>query len=138
MFELKRSKRITEQIKIGEEIITIDLDVETISAQFRKCYADIIIAQDTLATLKPGSDNYDTVLEEYGTAIFTLIQVIFGTENADKIIAFYDERYVEMGIQLIPYIVDTIIPQINEGIKEIREKAKENYGVKKMRKLRGK
>ena len=48
MFELKRSEKIVEQIKLGDEIIEVNLDAGAIQARFTKGYNELLRAQNAL------------------------------------------------------------------------------------------
>ena len=86
MFELKRSEKIVEQIKLGDEIIEVNLDAGAIQARFTKGYNELLRAQNALNGAT--SDTLDAVsdkLEQYGNAVVGVLQVIFGEENTQKI-----------------------------------------------------
>lgn len=132
MFELKRSEKIVEQIKLGDDIIEVNLDAGAIQARFTKGYNELLRAQSALNgatsdTLEAVSDK----LEQYGNAVVGVLQVIFGEENTQKILAFYENNYSEMFMQIYPFISEVIIPKISEASKRKAEELKALYKGRK-------
>lgn len=132
MFELKRSEKIVEQIKLGDEIIEVNLDAGAIQARFTKGYNELLRAQSALNGAT--SDTLDAVsdkLEQYGNAVVGVLQVIFGEENTQKILAFYENNYTEMFTQIYPFIGEVIIPKISEVSKRKADELKALYKGRK-------
>ena len=132
MFELKRSEKIVEQIKLGDEIIEVNLDAGAIQARFTKGYNELLRAQSALNGAT--SDTLDAVsdkLEQYGNAVVGVLQVIFGEENTPKILAFYENNYTEMFTQIYPFIGEVIIPKISEASKRKADELKALYKGRK-------
>ena len=132
MFELKRSEKIVEQIKLGDEIIEVNLDAGAIQARFTKGYNELLRAQSALNGAT--SDTLDAVsdkLEQYGNAVVGVLQVIFGEENTQKILAFYENNYTEMFTQIYPFIGEVIIPKISEASKRKADELKALYKGRK-------
>ena len=132
MFELKRSEKIVEQIKLGDEIIEVNLDAGAIQARFTKGYNELLRAQSALNGAT--SDTLDAVsdkLEQYGNAVVGVLQVIFCEENTQKILAFYENNYTEMFTQIYPFIGEVIIPKISEASKRKADELKALYKGRK-------
>ena len=132
MFELKRIEKIVEQIKLGDEIIEVNLDAGAIQARFTKGYNELLRAQSALNGAT--SDTLDAVsdkLEQYGNAVVGVLQVIFGEENTQKILAFYENNYTEMFTQIYPFIGEVIIPKISEASKRKADELKALYKGRK-------
>ncbi len=132
MFELKRSEKIVEQIKLGDEIIEVNLDAGAIQARFTKGYNELLRAQNALnGTTSDTLDAVSDKLEQYGNAVVGVLQVIFGEENTQKILAFYENNYSEMFMQIYPFIAEVIIPKISEASKRKTEELKALYKGRK-------
>jgi hypothetical protein len=58
-------------------------------------------------------------VEKLGEAILNLFVVIFGQEQAQKLVDFYGESYTEMLADVVPFINDVVAPKINEAQKRI-------------------
>lgn len=132
MFELKRSEKIVEQIKLGDEVIEVNLDVGAMQTRFTKGYNELLRAQSALNGIT--GDEIDTVsdkLEQYGNAVAGVLQVIFGEENTQKILEFFEGNYNEMFMQIYPFISEVIIPKISEASKRRAEELKAIYKGRK-------
>lgn len=128
MFELKRSEKIVEQIKVGDEIIDVNLDAGAIQARFTKGYNELLRAQAALNGIT--GDNLDATserLEQYGNAVVGVLQVVFGEEHTQKILAFYEGNYTEMFTEIYPFIAEVIIPKISEASKRKADELKALY-----------
>lgn len=130
MHELKRSHKIKEELKIGDEIITINLDADSITREFRKRQIEIVHAEKAVRQLqKDGIDKLkiDDALGIYGEAIISLFNLIFGDENTIKIIDFYEDNYIEMSQEVIPYINNVIYPQIQNVAQKQKEQLQKKF-----------
>lgn len=134
MRELKRSSVIKEEVKVGDEVIEINLSAGEILKRFRPLMLDILHAEKEVKRLKSegiDNENLAEAIDFYGKTIIQLYQFIFGVENTEKILAFYDGNYEEMATEVTPYIFEVIVPKINEVMKEQKEKAKSKYKGKR-------
>lgn len=129
MYELKRSTQIHEQVKLGEEILDVNLDADIIAKDFNARYNKVIRAEQVMREMQ--LQNSPTMLEtaqkDYGEAIISLLEIVFGAENAAKIIEFYENKYIEMSIEIFPFILDVIAPQLNIYFKAQKEKLAAQY-----------
>lgn len=128
MYELKRSEKIIEQIKVGDEIIDVNLDAGAIQARFTKGYNELVRAQAALnGATSDDIDGMSERLEQYGNAVVGVLQVVFGEDNAHKILAFYEGNYTEMFSQIYPFIAEVIIPKISEASQRKADELKAMY-----------
>lgn len=130
MYEFKRSKKINEQIKIGEEVLTVSLAVDDIAKEFNVRYNAVIRAEQEVEKYKNDTDNTDqfqTVLDAYSNAIINLIQLVFGDENTEKILTFYEDNYIEMMYEVIPFITNVVVPKMKDHIEEERKRLSKKY-----------
>ena len=62
--------------------------------------------------------------KKYGDAVLALFRVCFGNEGTEKIVAFFEGRYIEMLAELYPFIEQKILPKLNNPYKEAVLRAK--------------
>jgi len=124
-YELKRSNVISETLKVGDETLDIVIRPMDIVKEYQSAEADIIKAQDAVraAEGKPSQD----VLEFYGNAIVRLFGVLFGVENTEKILKFYEGNYDEMSLEVFPFITDVLKPSVDKEIARMRKRTRESY-----------
>ncbi len=131
-YVLKRQKRIKEQLKLIDEndnvvkVIDIDFDVDEKMKAFNKARNDVIRAEQDIANA-----NAEDVKKAYGDAIISLLTVIFGEDGANNILEFYDNRYVEMTEELMPFIATVFIPEMEKRAREKRDKLAAKYVANK-------
>lgn len=128
MYELRRSEKIVEQIKVGDDVIEVNLDVGAIQARFTKGYNELLRAQTALNGIT--GDNMDAMserLEQYGNAVVGVLQVVFGEENTQKILDFYEGNFTEMFTQIYPFIAEVVLPKISDAGKRKADELKALY-----------
>lgn len=135
MYNLMRSVCITETLclrnkdnTVAEEIKLL-VDVDTIAADFITKQDTLLAARKSLkAAQKRGNERgFAQAYELYASAIVDFFEVVFGKENTCKILEFYDGRYVEMLMQVLPFINESFVPAVYRSIE---------YRKKQLKKLR--
>ncbi len=127
-YTLKRRKRIKEQLNLVDEdgnivkTIDIDFDIDEKMKAFNKANNAIIAAEQVLK-----EDVSEAAQEQYGNAIIAILNVIFGEANANEILAFYENRYIEMSEELLPFIANVFIPEMRKRSEEKQKKLAEKY-----------
>lgn len=117
MYQITRKNRIKEELQLcnadGSEALTleVDLNVDEITNRVNKAYDSLGMAQ--IALQKAPTD--PKTMEEYGKAVMAVLGVIFGEDGAQKLLAFYENHYSEMLLDIFPFINDEIMPKIEEA-----------------------
>ena len=117
MYQVTRQNRIKEQLQLchadGTVALTadVDLNVDMIANRVSKAYETLGIAQLALQE----APNDGAAMEAYGNAVISVFNVIFGEENTQKIVEFYENNWTEMLLDLFPFINNEIMPKIREA-----------------------
>lgn len=117
MYTITRKNRIKEQLQLCHAdgtvalVAEVDLNVDQIAARVNKAYETLGMAQ--LALQKAPKD--EKTLEAYGNAVIAVLFVIFGEDQTKSIVAFYENNWSEMLLDLFPFINDEIMPKIREA-----------------------
>lgn len=118
-YQIKRKSRIKERLELcdesGEVVLPIDVEINVDDI------AKIAAAQQTLFMAKElikKEPQNEKAQEAFGTAVLAVLAVIFGKENTDKILAFYDGRYIEMLKDIMPFIDKALLPKIKEASED--------------------
>ena len=126
MYQVTRKSKINETLQLCNsdgtvaETIVVDINVDQIGSRVNKAYELLGIAQNTLK-----KDPHDPKLaEEFGNAVLALFQAIFGAENAEKIVVFYEGNETEMLLDLFPFINDVIMPKVRDASAARKEQLK--------------
>lgn len=143
-YQLSRTRKIIETLELtdnnGKVIKTIDvhLDVGIIAKEYRDLCEKLGKAERQLKEAQKQNDTelFEKTLEVYGEAIIALLRLIFGEENAQVLLDYFENNYFEMAIKLIPFIFDVISPKIIEGIKAEKQQLLSQYNRKERRKAK--
>lgn len=121
-------------MKNGEVELTVklDIDVERIAGDFRKAQIAVINAEKAAKEKQT-----DEMLETYGKAIIEFIRLIFGDENTQKLIKYFDNRYIDLLFQTMPFIYDVVVPSIEKSVRQKKQLIANNntFSRKQRRKL---
>lgn len=128
MYVFKRTPKVREKIQIGDDVVEINLDAETIAYEFTKRVNAVIEAENKMRALaiKRGKV-YDATIQEYGAALMLLFACVFGADVANKIVEYYENRFIEMSLEVLPFITDVVAPAVRESMAIMQKRAAENY-----------
>lgn len=119
-YTVTRKNRIKEQLQLCHAdgtvalVCDVDLNVDVIANRVSKAYETLAIAQNTLQE----NPRDARAMEAYGNAVIAVFDVIFGEENTQKIVEFYENNWSEMLLDLFPFINNEIMPKIQEASDE--------------------
>ena len=123
MYQITRKNKITETLQLCHadgtvaETIEVAINVDQMGSGIYKTDELVGIAQNTLK-----KDPRDPKLvEEYGNAIIALFRAIFGDENAERIVSFYEGNESEMLLDIFPFLNDVILPAVREASAHRKE-----------------
>lgn len=134
MYIVNKSGIITEELGIryqGEEkIFNVSINVGEIARKFSVLYGKIVKLQEEAK--KNGKD--PKTLSELGDATIDLFRLIFGNENTVEILQMYENDYVTMISDLVPFIVEVVVPKIKNYSESKRREF--NHYKKNAKKIR--
>lgn len=115
-YQIKRKSRLKETLELvsadGKDTLTVDIDLDVDEMGGRIMAAqDVTRMTQTLIAKEPQSVKAQ---EAFGSSVLALFGGIFGKENTEKIIAFYDGHYAEMLLDVIPFVNEVIVPAIQK------------------------
>lgn len=122
-YTVTRKNRIKEELQLCHAdgtvalSVNVDLNIDEIGARVSKAYETLGMAQNTLEK----SPNSEAAMKAYGEAVIAVFNIIFGEEDAAKILSFYEGNYTEMLLDVFPFIDGEIIPKVREA-SEARKK----------------
>lgn len=130
-YQIKRQKRITETMELTDSdgtvahTIVTDLTVDNIAKSFRECQLNILHAQQEIKN----SDDVSVAQEKLGNAIIALFNLLFGREQTENILEFFEGNYTEMIMQIMPFINDVIKPAIDTAVKDSKAEIAEKLNL---------
>lgn len=127
-YQARRSAVLIEDIELinknneVEKVIHVKFNADRMAREFNEARNGIIRAQ---AEVKKGdvSDRYTT----FGEAVIEIFRVVFGEENTREIIEFYENNYLEMVSELMPFITDVAAPAVQQAVDAKKQQLANNY-----------
>ena len=138
-YQARREKKIAETLELVNndgtvsKKIEVNLNADSIARSFRDKQNELIRAEMDIKHCKDKGE-YDKILETFGSAMLSIFELIFGAENTAAILEFYENNYVEMATQIMPFISDVIVPAVDEAFAKKREQLANNYNLSKKQK----
>ena len=117
MFTVIQPQQYIDDIKLQRadgtsEILHIALNLTPqVLGRYRQLQVKLLNVQ------KQSSDD-PSKAEEIGKIVIELFQLLFGEQNTQKLLEFYDDDFVSMCSEMFGYIQDSILPQINKVAKD--------------------
>lgn len=143
-YQLKRSNKVFETLELVNESgsvehsLKIEIDADLIINDFRKCKNALVNSERKLKEAQK-ADNLDEMEElfgAYGNAVINILKLLLGDENTDVIIEFYEERYVELSMHIMPFIYNVIQPAVEKAVNEKKESLKNSFNRKQRRAMK--
>lgn len=133
-YKISRSLRLQEEVELVDEknhksvMLEVDISPEKMAMDFQKHYNEVVAAQVQIKRLQSeGAKVAGDMLQQYGLAITALIQCVFGEENTQTILEFFENNYIELTLQVLPFIADRVQPCISKYIEQTRRQSATVY-----------
>ena len=132
MYKVKRTRKFYDTLQLCDEQgnvqkeLKIEVDIDAIATGFREVLTQLEKAQKGLQDnqkLKQQKE-FDKAYYDYGKALIKLFEMCFGKDNTEEIVTFFENRYTEMSVEIVPYITKEIIPLVGEAIKQKKNNLK--------------
>lgn len=145
-YQIKRSKKYTEELQLVDEngvvqhTLQVRLDGDELLRNISGRYLELIKAHKKYSNITTGQmthEELNTAITDLGKATVDMMITVFGKDNADLIVDFYEGRYIEMSKEITPFMLEVVVPRCQEIIKENKEQVRAKYNRKQRRKLFG-
>lgn len=144
-YQAKRRKQFKEDFELLDETgevveslhVLLDADdmVAKISRKYTALTKTLYETTEMKRKIEEGSE-LDKCIDTLGLAVMDLLEAVFGSEDAKVILNFYENRYMEMCKEVLPFITQVVIPQLVEMKNENKKSLLTKYNRKPNRKLR--
>lgn len=134
-YQVNKRKIVEEELQLMEDgevkhTIKVSLHPDDVAMNINRKYIALTKALTFATEAKRKAESHEEIgdcFEILGKAVCDMFEAVFGTENAKTIIEFYENRYIEMTQEVLPFITTVIIPKITEINKENRARIKKKY-----------
>lgn len=130
-FKLKRFKK-TESLElvneegVTEKVITVRLDRAGLAMKASKKYVEIQRLQ-AMAEKARGKENAEELVAKLGQTVIDFFEIIFGEEDTKAILEFYEGNYIEMALEVMPFIQEKVLPTVRAIAQQNRRTAMASY-----------
>ena len=130
-YTIKKAARIQDELTIQDDkgkadlTLSIDLYVDDILQDIDTVRAKLGAAQQSVADLKKTGAETGRVSEAYGAlqnVTVELFRLIFGEEQTEALINYYDGRTASALGDLLPYFINVILPEGKTAQAELADR----------------
>ncbi len=143
-YQARRFKKVIEDFELVDENnqiierLHVELDAGSTVEKIRQKYIKLVRANREIQNVHTDINSEEEILNAYsflGTAVSDLIEAVFGKEDTEKILKFYENNYVELSQEVIPFITQVVLPKLNEVAKQNKQNILSGYNRKQQRML---
>lgn len=136
-YQAKRKKLYTEVFELTEEdgrvvhTFHVSLDPDSMAVKLSEKHAALVRALQDINKMSEGEN--EGALEIIGGAVTDILEAVFGQEDAQTIIDFYQGRYIEMSSEVIPFVTGIVVPQVRKLARKNKQSIISGYNRKQRR-----
>ncbi len=137
-YQAKRKKLYMEDFLLTEEdgtvvhTLHVALDPDSMARKLSEKHVALVNALQGLNGIDAAAAP-EEALETVGKAITDILEAVFGPEDASVILEFYDNRYMEMCVEVMPFVTDRVIPEVRRLAQENKQAIVAGYNRKQRR-----
>ena len=98
-----------------EKKLTVDIVVDDFRNRYPRIMADVKKAEEMLDA--NGEDNTDAIVASQ-MAVKAVFVLVFGEVQAREFLEYYENRYSEAFMDVVPFITDEIIPEVKKAVEQ--------------------
>ena len=136
-YQAKRRKLYEEDFELVDEqgnvvhTLKVALDADSVVKKLSEKHVALTRALADLQEVKT-----DNALEVLGNAVVDILEAVFGTEGAETILEFYENKYIEMCREVMPFVTNVVIPEVRKISQSNKKTVLSQYNRKQRRALK--
>lgn len=143
-YQARKHKRFREDFELlnedGEvaQTLHVDLDADDMAVRIVRKYTELMRAYTDVSginTKVSSTEEASQCFDKLGRAVTDLLEAVFGKDDTAIILDFYENRYVEMTKEVVPFITQTVVPRCIEIRNENKKGIMKGYNRKQRRAL---
>lgn len=143
-WQAKRSRTLQEDFELVDEngnvvhTIHVSLDADDMTVKISRKYTALVRAMSETTEMKrkaESAEELENCMEKLGQAVIDMLEAVFGVEDTKTIVEFYENRYIEMSREVLPFISQVVIPRMQELAAENKKSIRQKYNRKTRRRL---
>ena len=137
-YQAKRKKQYEEEFQLVEEngtivhTLKVSLDADSMVRKLSEKHTALVRA---LQDVQKKVQDPEKGLEVLGNAVTDMFEAVFGEEDTKIILEFYNNRYVEMCQEVVPFITTVVIPEVRKIAQANKKDILSQYNRKQRRKF---
>lgn len=145
-YQATRRKKCVEALELiredgkREKIIEVEITAGKLAKDLSREYVNLVQTQRKLQDMQALKDQDAESLvdayEQLGAAVITIMETVFGKEDTQAIMDFYEKDYVEIIQQIMPFVINVILPKAREIAQENRKQILAQYDRRPSREKR--
>lgn len=131
-YKAKRQDRVIEDLELCNadgtvvKTIYVELDADNMVRKLSEKHVALINALKNVQEIKDARTEVEKA-RVLGAAVVDLFEAVFGREDAECILDFYGNRYVEMCQEVVPFITQIVIPEVRKIAKQNKKAVLAGY-----------
>lgn len=136
-YQAKRKKIYEEEFQLTEvdgtvvHTLHVSLDADSMVKKLSEKQLALVHALNEVRGVQEDKNG----LEILGNAVVSMLEAVFGTEDAKVILEFYNNRYIELCNEVVPFIMDVVVPEVRKIAKQNKKATLSQYNRKQRRAL---
>lgn len=144
-YQAKRSRKVVEDFELVNEngqievALHVELDAGSMAEKISRKYIALLHAQKDVSNIHAEINSATEVKDAYmrlGMAVTDIIESVFGTEDTKQILEFYDNNYVDMVKEVIPFISTVVLPRLRSQAQQNKQEILSKYDRKTRRAMK--
>ena len=143
-YQARKHKRFREDFELLNEdgevahTLHVDLDADDVAVRISRKYTELMRAYADVSginTKVSSTEEASQCFDKLGRAVTDLFEAVFGKDDTAIILDFYENRYVEMTKEVVPFITQVVVPRCIEIRNENKKGILKGYNRKQSRAL---
>lgn len=134
-YQAKRKKIYEEEFQLAEEdgtvvhTLHVSLDADSMVKKLSEKQIELIHALNSVKEAKADAEG----MEILGNTVIAMMEAVFGVDDAKVILDFYNNRYIELCNEVVPFITDVVIPEVRKIASQNKKATLSQYNRKQRR-----
>lgn len=144
-YQVKRGRAVYEILELLDEndhvahSLQICVDVDAVAKDANRKILALNQAQADMRAVQKEKDSgqeadLEKAQEALGRAVIALYETLMGKENTETILEFYQGRFLEMNMEITPFVLQVLVPRVRDAAKELQQRMAYQYNRKAIRK----
>ena len=136
-YQAKRRKTYEEEFQLVDDngnvvhSLMVSLDVDSVAVRLSEKHMALVHALDSMKSVENKTD--DDKLTVLGNTVIDILEAVFGKEDTKIILDFYENKYLEMCQEVMPFVTNVVIPEVRKMAQANKKHVLSKYNRKQRR-----